>query len=160
MSETGAVIIAGGVVERDGKYLLMQEAKERCHGKWNLPAGHLDIGEDIFEGARREILEETGCKVELTGVCQIGNRKRKDLAFVAVIFVAKLLEENLFVPDSKEVMDVKWFEYDEIVAMRDQLRNSDLILGAIDNLRQGIVAPIGIVKVYQEGAEFQSVMVK
>ena len=42
-----AVIIVGGVIEKDGKYLLVQEGKPQCYKKWNLPAGHLEVGEDI-----------------------------------------------------------------------------------------------------------------
>ena len=34
------IIIVGGVVEKDGKYLLVQEAKEKCRGKWNTPVKH------------------------------------------------------------------------------------------------------------------------
>ena len=37
-------VIVGEVIEKDGKYLLVQEAR-KCREKWNLPAGHLDIGE-------------------------------------------------------------------------------------------------------------------
>lgn len=47
-------VIVGVVIERDDKYLLVQEAKERCRGKWNLPAGHLDPNETILAGAKRE----------------------------------------------------------------------------------------------------------
>ena len=36
-------VIVGGVIEKDGKYLLVQEAKETCYEKWNFPAGHLDF---------------------------------------------------------------------------------------------------------------------
>ena len=43
-------------------------------GKWNILAGHLDPNENIFDGAKREVFEETGCKVELTGILQIGNK--------------------------------------------------------------------------------------
>lgn len=57
------MIITGGIIEKDGKFLLVQEAKEKVYGKWNIPAGHLDFNETIFEGAKREIFEETGCKV-------------------------------------------------------------------------------------------------
>ena len=53
-------VMVGGVIEKEGKFLLVQEAKENCKGKWNLPAGHLEINESIFEGAKREIFEETG----------------------------------------------------------------------------------------------------
>ena len=29
-------IVVGGVIEKDGKFLLVQEAKERCRGKWKI----------------------------------------------------------------------------------------------------------------------------
>ncbi len=160
MEETNAVIVVGGLVEKDGKFLLMQEAKPSCYGKWNLPAGHLDAGEDVFTGAKREIKEETGCDVELTGVCQIGNRKRKDFAFVSVIFTAKVTNENIKIDNPQEVLDVRWFDYSEIIAMQDDLRNADPMLGAIENYRNGIIAPLDIVKLYREGAEFQEVTIK
>lgn len=158
--DSNAVIIVGGVVEQNGKYLLIQEAKAKCRGKWNLPAGHLEVGESLFEGALREIKEETGCDVELTGICQIGNRKRQDIAFISVIFTARLVTETPFITNPDEVLAVRWFSYEEILSMRDSIRNTDLMIGAIDNLRSGVVSPLEIVKIYQEGAEFQSTTIK
>ena len=58
-------IIVGGVLEKDGKYLLVQEAQEKCYGKWNLPAGHLDPNETIIEAAKREIKEETNLNIDV-----------------------------------------------------------------------------------------------
>lgn len=46
-------------VFRDGKLLL---GKRRDNGKWTMPGGHLDEGEDPTKGALRELLEETGLK--------------------------------------------------------------------------------------------------
>ncbi len=159
MEHTNAVIVVGGVIEKDGKFLLVQEAKAKCFGKWNLPAGHLEIGEDIFEGAKREIKEETGCDTELTGICQIGSRRRKDLAFVAILFSAKLLRETIHINNQQEILDIKWFSYEEILAMKDDIRNVDLMLGTIDNYRKGIIAPLEVVKLYQNGTEFQNVTI-
>lgn len=88
-------VIVGGVVEKDGKYLLVQEAKEKCRGKWNIPAGHLDPNETIFDAAKREVKEESGLDVELTGVCQIGNKKPENGIFVSVIFSTKVLGESI-----------------------------------------------------------------
>lgn len=139
-------VIVGGVVEKDGKYLLVQEAKEKCRGKWNIPAGHLDPNETIFEAAKREVEEESGFDVELTGVCQIGNQKLENDVFVSVVFSTKVLGGDInFNPD--EILDAKWFTYEEIVVMKDQLRMESFVLGAIDNTRDGLVAPIDIVRV-------------
>ena len=77
-------VIVGGIIEKNGKYLLVQEAKEKCYKKWNFPAGHLDFNESLEQGAIREIKEETGCDVELNGVCYIANRILEDDLFVMI----------------------------------------------------------------------------
>lgn len=140
-------VIVGVVIEKDNKYLLVQEAKESCRGKWNLPAGHLDPNETILDGAKREAKEETGCEVELTGVCQIGNRVLEGGVFVSVIFTAKLLHEEISF-DANEILDVRWFSYDEIVAMRSEIRNEPLMLGAINNIKNGLAASLDLVNQY------------
>lgn len=161
MEQGNAVIIVGGLIEKDGKYLLVQEAKAKCRGKWNLPAGHLDVGESLQSGAKREIKEEAGCDVELTGVCQIGNRRRTDLAFTAIIFTARLVADTPRILRPEEIMDIKWFSYEEITAMRDEIRNTDLLVGAVENYRNNIIAPLEIVKLYQDGdAAYKKVTVK
>ena len=61
-------VVAGGILEKDGKFLLVQESQKICKGKWCIPAGWLDETESLIDGAKREIFEETGCKVEITGI--------------------------------------------------------------------------------------------
>lgn len=137
-------IAAGGVIEQEGKYLLIQEAREDIYGKWNLPAGRLDPGETVSEAAKREIYEECGFRVELTGVCQIGSWKLVDNIAIGIIFSTKIVGGEInFNPD--EIMDAKWFTYDEILAMRSELRSADFLIGAINNLRNHKVAPIDMV---------------
>ena len=46
---------AGGMVNRDGKYLFIYR-----NGKWDIPKGKIDKGEGIEEAAVREIEEECG----------------------------------------------------------------------------------------------------
>ena len=100
-------IVVGGIIEKDGKYLLIQEAKKMCYGKWNFPAGRLEFKESLKQGAIREIKEETGCDVELNGVCYIANRILEDDLRIMVFFNAKLVNENIKY-DKNEILDVKW----------------------------------------------------
>ena len=138
------IIVAGGVIEQEGKYLLIQEAKEGVRGKWNIPAGKQDPGETISEAAKREIREECGLSVELTGVCQIGSWRSAINTVIAIIFSTKIVGGEInFNPD--EIMDAKWFTYDEILAMKSELRSADFLIGAVDNLRNHKVAPIDVV---------------
>lgn len=139
------IIIVGGVVEKDGKYLLVQEAKEKCRGKWNTPAGHLDPNETIFEGAKREIREESGYEVELTGLANIGNRVLPDDEFIGIIFSAKVIGGELKI-DPAEILDAKWFTYGEILAMQDELRSADLITEAISAVEHNQTASLDIIK--------------
>lgn len=141
-------IIVGGIIEKDGKFLLVQEAQERCRGKWNIPTGRLDPNETIFEGAKREVFEECGCKVELTGVLQIGNKVMVDNTWVSVIFSTNLLEDNIKF-DKNEILDVKWFSYEEILNMKEELRSYDWITDAITAYVNNKIADTSIVKVFK-----------
>lgn len=139
------MVIVGGVIEKDGKFLLVQEALETCKGKWNIPAGHLDSNETIFDGAKREIKEETGCNVELTGILQIGNKVLKDNVVVSVIFKTKLLDDNISY-DTNEILDVKWFTYEELVNMQEELRSYNGIISSITTLIENKAADISLVE--------------
>jgi len=56
-------VTVAAVVERDGRYLLVEE--ETSDGlRLNNPAGHLDPGESLVQAVVRETLEETACPFE------------------------------------------------------------------------------------------------
>lgn len=59
------------VIEKDGQFLMIQEAKPEIFGKWNFPTGKVELHENIFEAARREACEETGFEVELLGLISV-----------------------------------------------------------------------------------------
>lgn len=139
------IIIVGGVIEKDGKFLLVQEAQERCRGKWNIPAGHLDPNETILDGAKREVFEECGCTVELTGVLEIGNKVLSNEAWISVIFSTKLIDDNI-IYDENEILDVKWFSYEEILSMKEELRLYDWITNAITAYVENKVCNLDVIK--------------
>ena len=123
-------IIVGGIIEKNGKFLLVQEAKEKCFGKWNFPAGHLECNELLIEGAKREIVEECGCNVEINGILKIGNIVKNNSNIILIAFSTNLLEENVSF-DKREILDVKWFSYEQILDMKEQLRDYDWIVSVI-----------------------------
>lgn len=139
-------IVVGGLIEKDGKFLLVQEAKEKCRGKWNLPAGRLASNETVLDGAKREILEETGCTVELTKILEIGNRIAENNIWLCIIFATTLLEENI-VYDKNEILDVKWFSYEELLNMKNELRSYDLIINSISAFVYNKSVDIDIIKI-------------
>lgn len=61
----------GVVVWRGADVLLIRRGKEPRLGQWSLPGGAQKIGETVYEGARREVREETGLDVEITGLIDV-----------------------------------------------------------------------------------------
>ena len=57
-------IVVGTIPIYNGKVLLAKRGIEPQKGKWNLPAGFLERGESIENGALRETEEETNCSVK------------------------------------------------------------------------------------------------
>ena len=53
-------LVVGCIPEWRGDILLCLRDIEPRRGKWTLPAGYLENGETVMEGARRETLEESG----------------------------------------------------------------------------------------------------
>ena len=58
-------VAAAGIVEREGKILMVKRAIQPGYGLWSIPGGYVDRGEVVEEAAVREVWEETGLKVEI-----------------------------------------------------------------------------------------------
>jgi ADP-ribose pyrophosphatase YjhB (NUDIX family) len=56
------------LIERDGALLLVRRKYPPGAGRWCIPAGFIEPGEAPAESAAREVMEETGLAVEITGV--------------------------------------------------------------------------------------------
>ncbi|MFD5736527.1 NUDIX hydrolase [Streptomyces sioyaensis] len=102
-----SVSVAGVVVREDGRVLVIKRAD---NGAWEAPGGVLELDERPEEGACREVLEETGIKVEterLAGVYK--NMKR---GVVALVFRCRPVggEERT----SDESVEVRWFTRDQV----------------------------------------------
>ena len=54
----------GVIVFRDQEVLLVKRKKEPNKGQWSIPGGRQILGETTAEAAQRELLEETGVKVD------------------------------------------------------------------------------------------------
>lgn len=137
-------IIAGCVIKRDNKILMVKEGKKSCYGQWNYPAGHLEEYEKIMDGAIRETFEETGCKVKLTGVFPIANINLKSETHIIIRFMAEILEENIIF-DNKEILDVKWIPIEDIKKMgEDELRGYEIGKKTISDIENNNIYPLEI----------------
>ena len=87
--------------------------------------------------------------MELTGILSIGNKVLEDNTFIGIIFKTKLLEENISY-DKNEILDVKWFSYEEMLNMKDELRNYDWIIDSIEAYINKTEVNTSLIKVYKK----------
>ena len=59
------------VVDPEGRILLARRGADPARGMWDLPGGFVESGEQPDQTVRRELLEESGLEIELTGLLGI-----------------------------------------------------------------------------------------
>ncbi len=137
-------VIAGCVIEKENKILMVKEAKKSCYGQWNYPAGHVEEFEKITEAAIRETFEETGCKVRLTGVLPISKIDLREESHILIRFTAELIEENICF-DEQEILEVCWIDKETIKNMgKGEIRGYEVGKKVIKELENQHVYPLEI----------------
>ncbi len=139
-------IIAGSIIVKDNKILMVKEAKKECYSKWSFPAGHLEKNETIFEGAKRETLEETGCKVELKKVLPILIKNDDNKNVMILNFLADLLEDNEEY-HTDEILETKWIEIEEMKRMKvDEFRSYSVVKNVLQSIENKNLYELDIIK--------------
>jgi len=83
-------IVVGALPIWEGKVLLCKRAIEPRYGKWTLPAGFMEEGETLEEGARRETLEEAGAQIQIDGLYTV--MSLPDISQVYMLYRAALID--------------------------------------------------------------------
>lgn len=113
-------IVPGGqayIVDEADRILLQRRADS---GDWSAPGGTMDIGESLPEAVVREVREETGLDVEITGLLGIYTDPRHVIAYgdgevrqeFVVAFTARVLGGELRASD--ESTEVRWVRPPEL----------------------------------------------
>ena len=68
----------GVVVLAPRGVLMIKRAKPPRKGQWSLPGGAQELGETVFEAARREVMEETGLTIGILGLVDVVDSIRRD----------------------------------------------------------------------------------
>lgn len=101
----GTVVVAGDTV------LMCRRAIEPRLGYWTLPAGYLELGETVEEGAMREVLEEAQADIALDGILAVFSIAR--IGQVQVIFRGRFAAAPRFAP-GPESLEAGLFAWDRI----------------------------------------------
>ena len=132
-------VVVGSVVLADGRVLMCRRAIEPRKGFWTLPAGYMELGETLEEGAAREALEEAEAVITIEGILGVFSIAR--IGQVQVIFRARFSDAGPPVfAAGPESLDVRLFAADEIPW--DQIAFPS-VHWALDAWREAGAGPLG-----------------
>lgn len=109
MDNLHKVSVAALVTNEEGKILLVNSPWRG----WEYPGGLIESGETFEEALRREVREEAGVEIEITGFVGICRNVGKDI--VNIDFTAKYAAGELTTSD--ESTEVGWFTPEEAFRM-------------------------------------------
>jgi len=117
---TRPLVGTGALILRDGKLLLVKRGAQPGFGKWSIPGGLVELGENVQDAMVREVKEEVGFDVEavkLTDVVDtvtLDANGRVQYHFVVVNFLARVVGGEL--KTATDILEAKWVPFDEVEA--------------------------------------------
>jgi ADP-ribose pyrophosphatase YjhB (NUDIX family) len=104
---------AGAIVVRNGRVLLGRRAVEPALGLWDIPGGFLNPWELPAAAAAREVLEETGLEVRLSGLLTVAIDTYHDRDYTLnVYYLAEPISGQEHPAD--DLAELRWFAPDEL----------------------------------------------
>lgn len=100
------------LVERAGHVLLGRRANDPNAGRWDIPGGFLEEGEDALVGLRRELREETGLEIEPTEFLGTWNEPYWDRDVLCLTWLARAVGGEAHAGD--DLVELRWFGRDEL----------------------------------------------
>ena len=80
----------------------------------------------------------------------IANKYGADTILSGAELIYMLLVPSAFEFDKEEILDVKWFDYDEIVNKMESMLRGNYVRTAVINQNNNLVAPIDIVDILKD----------
>lgn len=112
----------GVLMIKDNKVLLGQrhvdpdKADSELHGEgtWTMPGGKLEYGESFEEGGAREVMEETGIKLNDISVICVNNDMNEHAHFVTIGLFSDNFSGEASVMEPDEIVKWEWFDFNDL----------------------------------------------
>lgn len=141
-------VTVAALVERDGKFLLVEEETERGL-LFNQPAGHLEPDESLVAAVIRETLEESAYHLTphaLLGVYHYRS-DASDITYLRFAFIGSITRHEADRPLDTGIVRALWLTADEIRACRERHR-TPLVMHCIDDFLAGQRFPLAAITHY------------
>jgi 8-oxo-dGTP diphosphatase len=124
-------VAAAGLISDGNRILLVRRSVDPSRGKWTLPAGFIDAGEDPRKAVERECLEETGLCVEVDSLLDVifGQEHSKG-AHIVIVYRVNVLSGTMRPGD--DVDQVEFFLLDKLpeIAFKTTLKVIEVLQNA------------------------------
>ncbi len=113
-------VAVGAVVFYQNKVLLVLRGQAPAKGMWAIPGGGVELGETLQAAAEREVMEETGLRIEAGEVIHTFDGIQRDESgrvkyhYVIVDLLARALNPTQPLRPSDDVSDAGWFTLSEM----------------------------------------------
>ncbi len=141
-------VTVAAVVERDGRYLLVEERAADGSLVLNNPAGHLDEGETLLQAVVREVLEETACvftPTHLQGIHLAPSATDNGVTYLRFAFAGHVGEPLAGRALDDGIVRTLWLTPEEIAAERTRHRSA-LLMRCIEDHRAGRRFPLDLLQ--------------
>lgn len=128
-------MVAGCVVMHHSQVLMCRRGIEPCKGLWTLPAGYVELGESVIDGAKRETWEEALAKVQ--NVAPYFHLDIPRIGQAYIIYRAELAPPFTF-GEGPETLEAQFFSLDEIPFEHMAFSSMTIVLKQlIEDMKQG-----------------------
>jgi len=116
----GVLVVVLRPIGDDMQALIVQRRQQPNAGRWGFPGGVLELGETVFQGAMRELMEETGIVAEPAGFLDIHDAITRDeegrVQFHFTLIAVRGVWRSGEGIAADDAADCAWVSRDDIVA--------------------------------------------
>jgi len=117
-----------GILINDDKILLIKKSRGPHKGKWDLPGGTIEFGEEPYETLKRELYEETGI-TEFIGTIRTAKsytiiyqykekeNQLEELHHIGILYNVELISNDFelrIYGDGQDSLGAKWIHIEEL----------------------------------------------
>jgi 8-oxo-dGTP diphosphatase len=114
MNFPSTLLVSRCFIKRNGLIIILHRNISRSYnpGKWELPGGKVEVGQDINSATEREILEETGLLVKIispltfTETKIVDRGKYKGMLYLELVNEAHLISGSVIISNDHQAF--KW----------------------------------------------------
>ncbi|HYM65104.1 MAG TPA: NUDIX domain-containing protein [Candidatus Sulfotelmatobacter sp.] len=103
----------GIFVFKNGKFIMGKRKGSHGEGSWSVPGGHLDFGETIEKGAKREVSEETGLIIKNVQIAGFTNDifKKEGKHYITIWVISDWIKGTAKIKEPEKFLEVGWYDF-------------------------------------------------